>query len=186
MIRRYFEHMPVSVRRSEEGSEEQAPIVLDCRFATFTGVYDLGWDCYERIDPHAFDDTVGDDVRILFNHNTGAVLGRTAANTAEIKIMPEGLDGSVIINPDDRAALDVAARVKRGDITGCSIGFDIISDHMEQRDGKTGWVIDKIKLYECSICTFPAYVETSAKSRGMGAERVKAFKFRMKERLKDA
>lgn len=186
MERRYFEHMPVAVRSEGGGEENPAPIVLDCRFATFVGTYECGYDCYERIDLHAFDDTIADDIRILWNHDTGLVLGRTAAGTADLKIMPEGVDGTVEINQDDRAAMDAAARVKRGDVTGCSIGFDILDEHIETRDGKTGFVIDKIKLYECSICTFPAYEATSAKSRSAGAACIKAFKFRMKERLKNA
>ena len=173
--------------RSDAPDEGDAP-QLKCRFATFVGEYDMGYDCYERIDPHAFDDTIGDDIRILFNHDTGFVLARTAANTAALSIVPEGVDGVVDINSEDRAAMDVYARVKRGDITGCSIGFDILSERCERReDGSALFTIEKIKLYECSVCTFPAYRDTSAavRSTDPGA-RIRAFKYRMKERIANA
>ena len=84
--------------------------------------------------------------------------------------------------------MDVYARVKRGDITGCSIGFDILSERCERReDGSALFTIEKIKLYECSVCTFPAYRDTSAavRSTDPGA-RIRAFKYRMKERIANA
>lgn len=184
MERRFFENMIV---RADDPDENGAPR-LHCRFATFTGEYPLPWDCYERIDPHAFDETIGDDIRILWNHDSNIVLGRTASGTASLSIAEnEGLDGDTVINTEDRAAMDGYARVKRGDVTGCSIGFDILADHIEHRsDGKTGFVIDKIKLYECSVCTFPAYRDTSAAVRDMSGAISKAFKIRMKERLNNA
>lgn len=184
MERRFFEGMIV---RAEDQNENDAPR-LHCRFATFTGEYPLPWDCYERIDPHAFDETLGDDIRILWNHDSNIVLGRTAAGTASLSIVEnEGLDGDTIINKDDRAAMDGLARVKRGDVTGCSIGFDILADHIEHRsDGKTGFVIDKVKLYECSICTFPAYEATNAEARSKGKAGITAYKEHQKERLRNA
>lgn len=179
---RTFMNAPVC---SEERGEEAAP-QLSCRFATFTGEYDMGYGCYERIDPHAFDDTINDDIRILFNHDSGVVLGRTRANTAELRIGPDGLDGDVKINEKDSEAMDVYERVKRGDITGCSFGFDIIDESVENRaDGTALFTLRKVKLYECSVCTFPAYTATSASARsGDNAAHIKAFKYRMKERLK--
>ena len=183
MERRFFKNAPVETR---EEAENGAPR-LHCRFAVFNESYDLWDDAYERIDPHAFDETVADDVRALWNHDTNIVLGRTTSGTLRLGVMAEGLDGDIDINPEDRAALDGAARVKRRDVTGCSIGFDILEEHIERRsDGKTGFVIDKIKLYEVSICTFPAYETTYAESRSVEDMRLKAWKYNMKERLKNA
>lgn len=181
---RDFDNKPV---RSEDPAKEK-DLWIDCRFATFTGQYDMGWGCYERISPHAFDETVGDDIRVLFNHETGNVLGRTAAGTAELHIAAEGLDGKVLINEHDSMAMDVHARVERGDISGCSIGFEILSEHVDYLpNDEVLFTIDKVKLYECSICTFPAYKETSAHARSAGpAAQMRAFKFRMKERLNNA
>ena len=50
-------------------------------FATFSGVYDMGDGFTEQIDPHAFDDQLGGDVRALIDHDTRLVLGRTCAGT---------------------------------------------------------------------------------------------------------
>ena len=181
METRYFAEMPVKSETREEGAAPR----LECRFATFVGEYDMGYGCRERIGSHAFDETVGDDIRILWNHNSDIVLGRTAANTAELHIAPEGLEGGVDLNPKDSDAMNAHARVERGDVTGCSIGFDILSEHVDHlENGDLLFTIDKIKLYECSICTFPAYKDTFAHARSAGpAAQMRAFRYRMKERL---
>jgi len=43
--------------------------------------YDLGY-YEEKIEPGAFDDVLNDDVRVLFNHEPGLLLGRTKNKTA--------------------------------------------------------------------------------------------------------
>ncbi len=184
MERRFYENALV---RAEEPKDNEAPR-LHCRFATFTGLYPLGENCFERIDPRAMDDTIGDDIRVLWNHNSDIVLGRSGNSTAKLYIVEnEGLDGETVINTEDRAAMDGYARVKRGDVTGCSIGFDILDDAIEYRsDGCVCYVIKKIKLYECSVCTFPAYQATSAQARSDETARARLWKLRMKERIKNA
>ena len=57
-------------------------------------------------------------------------------------------------------------RVKRGDVDQCSFGFDILDEETEFREnGEIHWTIKKVKLYEVSVCTFPAYTETSVSAR---------------------
>ena len=47
----------------------------------------------------------------------------------------------------------------------CSFGFDILDEELVREDGNDVWHIRKVKLYEVSICTFPAYEETAVKTR---------------------
>ena len=62
--------------------------------------------------------------------------------------------------------MNLYARVQRGDVSGCSFGFDILEEETEKReDGSIHWTIKKVKLYEGSVCTFPAYQDTSAEAR---------------------
>ena len=183
MERRFIEN--ASIRAVGDDSAPQ----LDLLLAPFNDEYDMGNGCVERFGPHAFDYTINDDVRILLNHNSDIVLGRTVANTATLSIRADGLHSLVDINPEDRAALDSRARVKRGDISQCSIGFDILEElpPYKREDGKYVFTISRLKLYEGSICTFPAYEKTSAQARSIGsAAQMRAFKFVMKERLKNA
>lgn len=158
-------------------------------FATFTGVYELWPGATESVDPHAFDDALEDDVRCLIDHETRLVLGRNKAGTLRMKVDAHGLWFEVDINPEDTDAMNLYARVLRGDVSGCSFGFDILDEETERRpDGSTHWTIKRVKLYEGSICTFPAYQDTSAEARRedlktIRRREVEEWKNAMKERM---
>lgn len=135
-------------------------------FATFSGTYQLWPGATESVDPHAFDGALDDDIRCLIDHDTRLVLGRNKAGTLRLWVDEHGLAFSVDINPEDSDALNLYARVQRGDVSGCSFGFDILEEDMENRpDGSVHWTIKRVKLYEGSICTFPAYQDTQAEAR---------------------
>ena len=145
--------------------DQQSPRI-EGYFATFTGLYELWPGATESVDPHAFDETLQDDVRCLIDHETRLVLGRNKAGTLRMKVDDHGLWFEVDINPDDTDAMPLYARVQRGDVSGCSFGFDILEEETEKReDGSIHWTIKKVKLYEGSVCTFPAYQDTSAEAR---------------------
>lgn len=143
-------------------------------FAVFNSIYQI-WDgAEEMIAPGAFSNTLADDIRALIDHETMYVLGRNAAGTLELRQDERGLWGSVLINPNDQDAMNLYARVQRGDVSQCSIGFEIIREESEVfPDGKIRWTIEEIKLYEVSVCTFPAYSETSVKARKSDYEEIK-------------
>lgn len=158
-------------------------------FAVFNSNYDLGMGMSESIAPHAFDDTISDDIRALINHDTTLVLGRTSAHTLELRQDEHGLWGKISINPNDTDAMNLYARVQRGDVTQCSFGFDILDEETEFRgENEVHWTINKVKLYEVSACTFPAYEETSISARQKDLEEIKkrsleAWKETMKKRI---
>lgn len=142
-------------------------------FATFRGVYDIMPGIVERVDPHAFDEALGDDIRCLIDHDTRLVLGRTKAGTLELRADEEGLWGSVLINPDDQDALNLYARVQRGDVSQCSFGFDILEeeDEWNNETGEGVFTIKKVRLYEVSCVTFPAYPDTEITARRRDVQR---------------
>ena len=146
----------------EEGSERR----IEGYFSVFGPEYELWPGASESVDPHAFDAVLQDDVRALIDHDTRLVLGRTVAGTLELRVDDHGLWGSVIINPEDQDAMNLYARVKRGDVSQCSFGFDILDEETAYReDGTVHWTIKSVKLYEVSVCTFPAYRETEVQAR---------------------
>lgn len=148
-------------REAEDGAR-----YIEGYFAVFGGVYQLWDDVSETVDPGAFDLAADRDVRALTNHDTTLVLGRTMAGTLELKTDERGLWGSVKINEKDQDAVNLYERVKRGDVTQCSFGFDILEELMENRaDGSTVFHLVRVKLYEVSVCTFPAYEETGVQAR---------------------
>lgn len=140
---------------------------IEACFAPFEGVYEMWPGATESYARGAFTKTVAeDDIRCLINHDTTLVLGRNIAGTFSLREDVTGLWGVVEINPDDQDAMNLYARVQRGDVSQCSIGFDILEEEVEHRaDGSVHWTIKEAKLYEGSICTFPAYRDTSAQAR---------------------
>lgn len=135
-------------------------------FSVFNSNYDIGPGMSESIAPGAFAETISGDIRALTNHDTTLVLGRTKAGTLELSEDSRGLKGTIAINPNDRDAVNLWERVKRGDVDQCSFGFDILDEEAEYReDGSVHWTIKSVKLYEVSVCTFPAYQETSVQAR---------------------
>ena len=141
------------------------------------------------IDQHAFDDTLFDDIRALIDHETRLVLGRNKAGI-DLRVDGRGLWGKVKVNPDDTDAMNLYSRVQQGDVSQCSFGFQILDEETEYReDGTVHWTIKKVKLFEVSVCTFPAYEDTSVTARkkdyeDLRARQVQEWKERTKERLK--
>ena len=165
-------------------------------FAVFDSVYDIGPGMSESIAPGAFDETLSGDIRALINHDTTLVLGRTGAGTLTLKVDSHGLWGDILVNPNDQDAMNAWARVDRRDVSQCSIGFDILSEREVVNGSSVHWTIEKIKLYEVSVCTFPAYKETEIKARShdfetlmerkkeIEAEQLREWKESIKKRLK--
>lgn len=158
-------------------------------FAVFNSVYEIAPGMSESIAPGAFSGTLAGDIRALVNHDTTLVIGRTAAGTLTLKEDTRGLWADIAINPNDSDAMNAYQRVQRGDVDQASFGFDIIREDTEVReDGSVHWTLLEVRLYEISICTFPAYKETNISARtaerdGLRARELAAWKERMKEAL---
>ena len=155
--------------------EDGEALYIEGYFAVFNSTYEIWNDATESIAPGAFTETLKDaDVRALINHDTRLVLGRTKAETLELREDDHGLWGRVLINPNDQDAMNLYERVKRGDVDQCSFGFEIIREETEiSDDGSIHWTIREVKLYEVSVCTFPAYEETEVSARQRDAEVVR-------------
>ena len=170
--------------------EDGEDLRIEGYFAVFNSNYEMAPGISESIAPGAFQKSLANDVRALTNHDTTLVLGRTKANTLELREDSRGLFGSIKINPNDQDAMNLYERVKRGDVDQCSFGFDIVSEDAEYReDGSVHWTITDLILYEVSCCTFPAYEETSISARSAQADEIKkrhsqAWKERMLNKLK--
>lgn len=177
---------PGEFRAVTDGNEKY----IEGYFAVFGSNYDIGPGMSESIDPHAFDDAIDDDIRCLTDHDTRLVIGRTTAGTFELSIDGHGLYGRALVNPNDQDALNTHARVDRGDVSQASFGFDITDEESEVfEDGSVHWTIKGVKLYECSIVTFPAYAETNIEARTKDALDVKkreteSLKEKLKKKLK--
>lgn len=161
-------------RESETGD-----MYISGYFSVFNSEYEMWPGATESIDSGAFDDALSDDIRCLINHDTTLVLGRTKNKTLQLSVDSRGLWGEVKINPKDTDALNLYERVKRGDVDQCSFGFDILEEEFEDRGTSVHWTIKKVKLYEVSIVTFPAYEDTSVSARQKEVENLKKRDFEL-------
>lgn len=179
-----------AVTQFETREENDAPHISGY-FAVFGSNYEIAPQLSESIAKGAFSNSLGGDVRALTNHDSTLVLGRTAAGTLELREDERGLWGDIRINPNDSDAMNTYARVARGDVSQCSIGFEILREETETfADGSVHWTIQEVTLYEVSVCTFPAYQETNVQARSQQAaeekrRRLDAWKTRAKEMLKN-
>lgn len=142
-------------------------IYISGYFSVFNSNYEIWQGATESVDPNAFNEALTDDIRCLIDHETRLVLGRTKAGTLTLRVDEKGLFGEVRINKNDVDAMNLYERVKRGDVDQCSFGFDILDEDMQvnPNSGDVHWTIKKVKLYEVSIVTFPAYEDTSVSAR---------------------
>jgi len=158
-------------------------------FAVFGSNYELWPGASESIDVRAFDGALSDDIRALIDHETRLVIGRNKSGTLELKVDDRGLWGRVKVNQSDTDAMNLYSRIERGDVDQCSFGFDILDEKTEYRDdGSVHWVIMKVKMYEVSCVTFPAYEDTSIAARKKDYNQIKtrqhqAWQNKTKERL---
>ena len=136
-------------------------------FVVFGSNYELWPGATESVDRGAFDNALEDDIRCLTDHVTHLVLGRTKAETLTLRADEHGLFGEVKINEKDQDAVNTYERVKRGDVSQCSFGFDILDEEFteDRETGEVHWTIKAVKLYEVSVVTFPAYEDTGVTAR---------------------
>lgn len=186
-----MEHRYIPIEKMET-RQDGDDLYIEGYFAVFNSVYELWPGATESIAPGAFDKSIHSDARALYNHNTDIVLGRVSAGTMEIRQDSRGLWGRVKINREDQDAMNAYARIQRGDITGCSFGFDIETQKTDYReDGTVHWTITGINpLYEISPCTFPAYENTTISARRKDLDDIKKkrsqiWKKQMLEKLHD-
>ena len=189
MNRKKTKHIRDIQSTLEVRSENEKPII-EGYFVVFDSETELFKNGFEKIAKGAFDNTLGNDIRALINHDTRLVLGRNKSDTLKLTVDDHGLYGVIDINQNDTDAMNLYERVKRGDVSQCSFGFNILNESVEHREnGSTLWTIEEIDLHEVSVCTFPAYADTGVEARKSEVEahekrKLEQWKNNMKERIK--
>lgn len=147
--------------------DESGELYISGYFSVFNSNYEMWQGATESIDPSAFDGALDADIRCLVDHDTRLVLGRTKSGTLTLRTDDRGLWGEVRINQKDQDAMNLYERVKRGDVDQCSFGFDILDEEFSENPdtGDVHWTIKKVRLYEVSVVTFPAYEDTGVTAR---------------------
>ena len=122
----------------------------------------------EKVVKGAFEDSIKeDDIRALFNHDPNYVLGRNLSGTLSLQEDEKGLYVR-IVPPNTQWAKDLLVSIKRGDINQMSFGFTVVLDNWTiSSDGTDVRELLKVRLYDVSPVTFPAYTQTECSIRSM-------------------
>lgn len=172
-------------REAEDGGQ-----VVEGYFVVFEQPYYVD-DFFEEIVCRSAIDAATDtsDVRALIDHDSRLVLGRANdnVNTLSWSIDDTGVFATIQINEHDTDAVNLHARTQRGDVDQASFGFD--EDDVEYVDLPDGRVQRRIrhisKLWELSVCTFPAYEQTFVSARARCEADIRRERTRIqKEKLK--
>jgi HK97 family phage prohead protease len=111
------------------------------------------------------------DIVLLDNHQTHQPLARMSAGTLVLTDGSNGGDWNAKVT-DTSYARDVVKNVRAGNYGGCSFGFEVIKDKWTDDDGNPATALDgtnreivEMKVHEISVCTFPAYGDTTVSAR---------------------
>lgn len=130
-----------------------------------------------RVLPGAFSDVLNatPDTRLLINHDPNRVLARTVNSTLTLTQDDRGL--SFVGDPADTSyARDLRVLMDRGDVTQCSFSFDVEEDAWIEETASDGtrviWELRQFAaLDDVAVVTYPAFPQTSARTREFAAPR---------------
>jgi HK97 family phage prohead protease len=131
---------------------------------------------FETIRPGAFKRAIAEkqDVKALWNHDSGVVLGRTTSGTLRIAEDERGLAIEIDL-PNTNAAADLRELIERGDVDQMSFAFITRRDDWSERivNNLLSVVreLQDVDLYDVSPVTFPAYEETDIAVRSFEQKR---------------
>ena len=149
--------------RAEATDDDRLPL-LRGHAAVFDKISVPLWGFREKIEPGAFAETLenGDDVRALLEHEGGLnMLGRSTSEPPTLRMHEDKRGLAVEIDPPDTSAgRDTVELVRRGDLSQMSFGFQVLDDKWETKDGEEIRTLHRVKLFDVSVVTFPAYEES--------------------------
>ena len=116
----------------------------------------------ERIAPGAFKRSLKarNDIKLLWNHDTGSVLGSTRAGTLKLEEDNYGLRVTAVL-PETTLGKDVRTLVQRGDVNAMSFGFSVPANGDTWNTDGTERTLRSVRIHEVSIVAFPAYSQTA-------------------------
>lgn len=176
MAKRQIERRFVPISEFEFRAEADKPPELVGYASVFNQETEIGdWfgSWREMVAPGAFRKTIKEsDIRALWNHDPNIVLGRNKAKTLELHEDETGLH-TVIRPPDNEWGRPVLDAVRRGDVTGMSIAFQVLKEQIE-RPAKESQELPKrtikeARLFDVSPVTYPAFEQTSIDARSDGS-----------------
>jgi uncharacterized protein len=127
----------------------------------------------ERIAPGAFRGSLRNrnDIKLLWNHETGQPLASTRAGNLRLTEDDRGLYVEATL-PQTSVGRDASVLIRDGIVDSMSFGFTVARGGDEwSADGSTR-TLTKISLHEVSIVSFPAYTATAGSTAVRGLDKV--------------
>jgi HK97 family phage prohead protease len=120
----------------------------------------------ERIAPGAFRKSLRarNDIKFLWNHDAGEILGSTRAGTMTLREDANGLRVDGIL-PNTSRGRDVAELLRRGDVDSMSFGFSVPSGGDEWTADGSQRTLKSVRLHEVSLVAWPAYTATTGSTQ---------------------
>ena len=196
---RTFRDMEIRIRQDAEN-------IVEGYASTFNEPYllyrDGGYEVWEQVDRHAFDETDMDDVIMQYDHE-GRVFARKSNNTLSVEPDARGLHIAA-----DLSGIEIGRQlyeeIRGGYTNKMSFGFTIkeqkreVEENNDEGSYKVMRTITKVgKLYDVSAVSLPANPATSISSRTDGegviaevkeelrvAEELRAARERQKQKIK--
>lgn len=127
----------------------------------------------EKIAPGAFTRSLKsrNDIKLLWNHSAGEVLGSTRAGTLKLSEDERGLRVWAML-PNTTTGRDTSELIRRGDVDSMSFGFSVPRDGDSWSEDGSERTLNEVRLHEVSIVAFPAYTATAGTTAVRGLERL--------------
>ena len=127
----------------------------------------------EQIAPGAFRKSLRarNDIKFLWNHDTGEILGSTRAGTMTLVEDGYGLKVDGLL-PNTTRGRDVAELLRRGDIDAMSFGFSVPQGGDSWSTDGSQRTLNSVRLHEVSLVAFPAYSATAGTASVRGLDKV--------------
>lgn len=155
----------------ETRAEDDGHILLRGQPIVFNQKTDIGGYFEEEIASGAIEDKILRDVCLLVNHDFESIpLARSRNNNKNsnlrFSVGADAVDMESDLDPKNPRALEVDSAVARGDMPGMSFAFSVAEDRWDRLDTDypKRTIIRVDKIWEVSICTWPAYTGTSIQS----------------------
>jgi HK97 family phage prohead protease len=127
----------------------------------------------EKLAPGCFTRTLslGADVRMLVDHDSSKILGRTKAGTLTLTQDNAGLRFDCVL-PDTQIGRDTWENIRLGNLSDCSFGFYCTDEDFSEDPQGRGLIrtVNDLDLFDCSVVTYPAYPGTEVNARSLWPE----------------
>jgi hypothetical protein len=159
---------PTSIEVREEGD--------GMRFSGYAAVFNSASEplpFIERIAPGAFRKSLRarNDIKFLWNHDAGEVLGSTRAGTLMLTEDEKGLRVDGLL-PNTSRGRDVAELLRRGDVDAMSFGFSVPAGGDSWSEDGSERTLNSVRLFEVSLVSWPAYSATAGTVAVRGLDKI--------------